>query len=301
MRYLFAFALLLLSLSTFAQKQYKDSLYNYKKIEKTTFSFQTVNQEELAFDYYRSPDAKGQLPLVVYVHGGGFSMGERDNKGIQFFAKRLASRGYAVASVSYRLTMKDRGFGCDISANDKVKAINDASDDILAAVKTILNDQKVFDIDPKKVVLMGSSAGAETVLNMAFLQAYQDSLPEFKYAGVISMAGAMIDVSAINVDNAIPTQLFHGTGDGIVPYGVAAHHFCSGKDPGYLMLYGSGSIAERLKGIGVSYYLYSVLGGAHEWAGKPTQSCFEEIIDFLYNDVVLPQMTRQTERTIRLQ
>lgn len=300
MRYLLLSLILILTVSSFAQKQYKDSLYSYKKIEKTTFPFQTVNQEELAFDYYRSPDAKGQLPLVVYVHGGGFSMGERDNKGIQFFAKRLASRGYAVASVSYRLTMKERGFGCDISASDKVKAINDASDDVLAAVKAILSDKKTFDIDPKKVVLMGSSAGAETVLNMAFMHDYQDSLPEFKYAGVISMAGAMVDVAAINFENAIPTQLFHGTGDGTVPYGVAAHHFCSGKEPGYLMLYGSAPIAERLKGLGTAYYLYSVLGGAHEWAGKPTQSCFDEIIDFLYNDVVLPQMLRQTERTIKL-
>jgi len=292
--------LLLLPFLASTQELYKDSIYKYKKIEKTSHTYKTVNQEVLGFDFYRSPEATGKLPLLIYVHGGGFSMGERDNQGIVYFSKRLAARGYAVASVSYRLTMKDRGFGCDVTAAEKKKAISDASIDVLSALKQILSASDTFEIDQKKVVLMGSSAGAETVLHLAYNTAYKDSLPDFSLAGVISMAGALIDINTIDKDNVVPTQLFHGTGDGTVPYGVAAHHFCGGNDPGFLMLYGSGPISERLKGIGASYYLYSALGGAHEWAGRPTQHCINEIVDFLYYDVVSPSTIRQTERIIQL-
>lgn len=299
MKQFFFLFILLSAFSSFAQNQlYRDSIYNYKKVVKETYDFITVNDEKLEFDFYKAKEASGLMPLIIYVHGGGFVSGQRDTKGIIQFAKRMASRGYAVASVSYRLTMKDVGFGCETAIEEKKRAINDASGDVLMAVKKILGETSIFQIDKEKIVLLGSSAGAETVLNLAYMTDYSKEIEGIKFAGVISMAGALIDLNSINFENAIPTQMFHGTGDPLVPYGIAAHHFCPNNDPGYLMLYGSSSIAERLKGMGKSYYLYSVTGGGHEWAGKPIYSCFTDIVDFLYNDVMSPSIKRQTERTI---
>jgi hypothetical protein len=57
-------------------------------------------------------------------------------------------------------------------------------------------------------------------------------------------------------------------------------------------------IANRLKTFSTSYYLYSIKGGTHSWAGVPTKKCFTEILDFLYNDVLYPKVIRQTELTI---
>ncbi len=301
MRQFFILFILLDVSSAFAQNQlYRDSIYNYKKVVMQTHEFAAIDDEKLEFDYYRAVEAKGDLPLVICVHGGGFVTGERDSKGLIYFSKRLAARGYAVASVSYRLTMKDVGFGCDIKAEDKKKAIEDASSDVMRAVEHILYHDSTFEIDKRKVILLGSSAGAETVLNLAYMTDYSNVLKDFQFAGIVSMAGALIDINAINAENKIPTQLFHGTGDPTVPYNVAPHHYCPGNDPGYLMLYGGSAIAERLKGLGEAYYLYSITGGSHDWAGKPFNFCFNEIIDFLYNDILYPGVKRQTERTIVL-
>jgi acetyl esterase/lipase len=279
-----------------AQTLYLDSIFS--NVEKTTYNYNTHNNKTLQFDYYTAGDARDNRPLLVYVHGGGFANGARDRETTVNFATKLAQRGYAVASVSYRLTMKGIGFGCDVEAQNKIAAFDAASYDISSAIKHILNDTQTFPIDPNKIILAGSSAGAETVLHMAYV--YQnDLLPSsFKYGGIISMAGAVISLDKINQNTAIPTQLFHGTGDKLVPYNIAPHHYCSPNNKGYLMLYGSKAIAKRLQGLGTSYYLYSIEGGAHRWAGLPLTRCFDEIIDFMYHDIVEVGPIRQTSRTI---
>lgn len=53
-------------------------------------------------DLYLPPGA-GPLPLVVYIHGGGFSAGDKDTLELNF-ARALLSNGYAVASINYRLS-----------------------------------------------------------------------------------------------------------------------------------------------------------------------------------------------------
>lgn len=283
--------------TAYGQVMYLDSMY--KKIEVTTHKFTTVNNEELGLDFYRAEGLTGSLPLLIYVHGGGFSTGQRDSKGIAYFAKRMAQRGYAVASVSYRLTMKDIGFECDVTAVQKRQAFDDASHDVMRGVEHILkNSGTTFKINSQKVVLIGSSAGAEAVLNLAYVYDYGEVLQGFRFAGVVSMAGALTNLDVISPINAIPTQLFHGTGDALIPYSVGPHHYCNAADSGYLMLYGSAPIAERLRGTGTSYYLYTVNGGSHGWASTPMNKCLHEILDFLYHDVLNPKGLRQTERTV---
>lgn len=291
----FVLMLFVLNVSN-AQVEYRDSIY--KKIKQTTHEYKTIENEMLKLDFYQAKDAKRNLPLVIYVHGGGFSGGSHNNSGISFFAKRLARMGYAFASVEYRLTMKGIGFGCDVPADKKKEAINNASLDVMNAVNHILNDNSTFGIDPKKVVLVGSSAGAETVLNLAYSYNYNEVLKDFQFAGVISMAGALISLDSLTFKNAIPTQLFHGTGDAYLPFETGPHHYCGGKDPGFMMLYGAGPIARKLKGLGTAYYLFSINGGSHSWAGTPLNRCFTEIVDFLYNDIINPQTLRQTERMV---
>jgi para-nitrobenzyl esterase len=296
MKYLATILLIIAAKVSIAQTLYIDSIFS--EVNKTTYSFSTYNNETLQFDYYIADNAQEQVPLLVFVHGGGFSYGVRDSEDIVSFATKIAQRGYAVASVSYRLTMKGIGFGCDVEASKKIATIDSASYDVCSAIKYILDNNKIFRIDQNKIILAGSSAGAETVLNMAYV--YEDeTLPSgFNYAGVISMAGAIISLDKINRNTAIPTQLFHGTADRLVPYNIAPHHYCNSNDKGYLMLYGSEPIAERLKGLGTSYYFYSIDGGSHGWANLPMTMCFDEIIDFLYHDIISINSIRQTYRTI---
>jgi para-nitrobenzyl esterase len=282
---------------SFSQTLYLDKV---SKVSKRTYRYQkTSYNKKLKLDFYRPKKVKGVLPLLIYVHGGGFSGGKRNDKNTVGFAKNMASRGYAVAAISYRLTMKKLGFGCATKAVDKVTAFNEASKDISTAVHYLLEKSSKLKINANKIVLIGTSAGAEAILNLVYM--YDDTLlPEnFKFAGLISMAGALTSLENMTTKTAIPTQLFHGTEDQLVPYDRAPHHYCKTTDAGYLQLYGSRAIADKLKKISASYYLYTIDKGDHSWSGRPMFQCTEEMLDFLYYDV-LHRNNRMIETTLEI-
>ena len=267
------------------------------KVSKRTRTYKKLDSIKLKLDFYKPRKMKSTTPLILYVHGGGFSGGKRDTKNIESFANNMAKRGYAVASISYQLTMQKLGFGCNTKAKDKIDAFNTASNDISSAINYLLKYKKKFNINPDQIILMGTSAGAEAVLNLAYVYDSKILSKEFKFAGVISMAGAIITLDNITAETAIPTQLFHGTDDKLVPYNIAAHHYCDKNSAGYLKLYGSKAIANKLKDIDKPFYLFTIKKGDHSWSGRPMYQCRKEIVDFLYYDV-LKSNQRQTEIVI---
>ncbi|MBD0777843.1 alpha/beta hydrolase fold domain-containing protein [Maribacter sp. ANRC-HE7] len=296
MKYLTTIIFIIATNVTVAQTIYLDSVFS--EVTKTTYNYGPKKNETFQFDFYVAGAVREKMPLVVYVHGGGFSGGSRDAEKVVGFATELAQRGYAVASVSYRLIMKDIGFGCDVESSMKIAAFDSASYDVSLAIKYILENSQELGIDQGKIILAGSSAGAETVLNMAFVQENEILPSDFKYAGVIGMAGAIKTLQEIDENRAIPTQLFHGTGDKLVPYNIAPHRYCKGNDKGFIILYGSKPIAERLKSLGGSYYFTTINDGGHNWAESSMSKGFDEIIDFLYHDVINVKTIRQTDRAI---
>jgi para-nitrobenzyl esterase len=279
---------------------YSQTLYleEVSKVSKRTYRYKkTGTNKKLKLDFYRSKRVKGVLPLLIYVYGGGFSGGKRNDDNTVDFAKNMASRGYAVASISYRLTMKELGFGCETKAQDKVNAFNTVSKDISSAVNYLIKKKKKLKINIGKIVLIGSSAGAETVLNLVYVQKNTMLPKDFKFAGIISMAGAITSLDYVTKESAIPTQLFQGIADELVPYNTAPHHYCKKTDIGYLLLHGSKVIANKLKKIAQPFYLYTIEKGDHSWSERPMFQGIPETIDFLYFDV-LQKKGRQIELTI---
>lgn len=277
-----------------AQTIYLDSI---SKVSKKTYTFKKYQDKKLKLDFYKPKTIKRNCPLIIFVHGGGFSGGKRNDKHIIDFAEFMAKRGFAVASISYRLTMKKLGFGCNTNAIDKISAFNSASEDISFAVKYIIENNRKFKVNSDKIILAGSSAGAEAILNLAYVYDNKILPKSLKFAGIISMAGAVTSTEKITLKTAIPTQFFHGTLDKLVPYDIAPHHYCKKSSVGYLQLYGSKAITDKLKSINKSYYLYTIKNGDHNWNGRPINECRNEILDFLYFDV-LKNSKRQTEVSI---
>lgn len=289
---------LLFSAGLFAQERYSEVLFD--EINKETYTYATKNGENLKLDIYLPVnDSDFERATIIYVHGGGFSSGQRDSEKIQQFCNQLAEYGYVVASISYRLTRKDKegAFGCNCPADEKLNTFIRALQDVQDASFFLIQNREQFGIDPQKIILSGSSAGAEAVLNAAYLppMCYGLDSGPVSYAGVIGMAGAIPDTVVIYNESAIPSLLFHGTDDNLVPYASAPHHYCKQGNPGYLILNGSYTIAEKLQNLNVPYWLHTTCGGAHELAEKPMTAYFDVITEFCYKFVIKKEKeSRQT-------
>lgn len=96
------------------------------------------------------PAGKGPHPLVVYVHGGSWTSGSKRVTGhfsdFPGVLATLAGKGFAVASVDYRL-----------SSEAKFPA---AIQDVKAAIRFLRANSGKFRIDRNRVALWGASAGA---------------------------------------------------------------------------------------------------------------------------------------------
>src|SRR5690606_12179976 len=176
----------------------------------------------------------------------------------------------------------------------------DAAKDFMDAVHFMLKNRAVYKIDPSKVIVGGSSAGAEAVLNAVYNERlmFEDMsmYKEVNFVGVFSLAGAVVDARYITEETAVPGVFFHGTEDNLVPYGTAPHHWCDRDKPGYFMLDGSQSIVNRLKELKSSYMLYSFEGGKHEHSGMPFDY-LAEVFNF-FNRVFLKGEHLQQNVTI---
>jgi acetyl esterase/lipase len=101
---------------------------------------------EQMLDYYKP--AASPAPLIVFVHGGGWSKGGK--QGGHRVAEVLRNDGYAVASINYRL------LGPGIT-------IQDQAADVAHASEFLLSHAREFGIDPRHFALVGHSAGGHLV------------------------------------------------------------------------------------------------------------------------------------------
>ncbi|MCG9972193.1 alpha/beta hydrolase [Christiangramia crocea] len=280
-----------------AQEKYIDSLYKVGPVQTEIYS--TKNGEDLIIDLYQPQKANSEkTPLIIFMHGGGFSGGSPKNPQEIKFANIAAAKGYSVGLISYRLIRKGKetGFGCDFDAAGKIKTFQLAAEDFMDAAKFMKNNSDKFNIDAEKIIVGGSSAGAEAVLNAVYNPdlIFEDSekYSDIKFSAVISLAGAIVDVRYLNEGNAIPGLFFHGTADNLVPYATAPHHYCENSKPGYIILDGSKTIVEKLDKLKTSYLFYSFQDARHEISGMPFKH-LPQVFDFL-NEVVFNNNKIQT-------
>jgi pimeloyl-ACP methyl ester carboxylesterase len=105
--------------------------------------------------------SKSKTPLVIFIHGGGFSSGSKEKaytSSNQKMIIELLKKGVAFASINYPLMERKN------ETEGLIKSLNGAK----RAVQFVKHYQKNFNIDPQKVIVMGSSAGASTGLWLAF-------------------------------------------------------------------------------------------------------------------------------------
>ena len=104
---------------------------------------------------------------MVWVHGGGFSGGDKTSGEIVSEATDMAKKGYFNVSINYRLY----GPGCSAAGGGSqvgcIQAMIDAQHDAQAAVRFLRKNAATYKIDPNRIAMGGSSAGAITALHVA--------------------------------------------------------------------------------------------------------------------------------------
>ncbi|ASJ90680.1 alpha/beta hydrolase [Porphyrobacter sp. CACIAM 03H1] len=122
-------------------------------------------------------------PLVLFVHGGGWSRGSKSNAVGRVLPGHLLAQGYAFASIDYRLVPAAR--------------VEDQAADVAAALAHLLARADALGIDRTRVVLTGHSAGAHLVAlvgtDETYLRAAGLSLADID--GVMPNDGAAYDVA----------------------------------------------------------------------------------------------------------
>ncbi len=175
---------------------------------------------DLELDIYRPDgDAVNRRPAVIWVHGGGFSGGTRTSPEIVDQARTFARKGFVTASISYRLA--DRGCSASGVTQSCLTAIKDAQHDAQAAVRFLRSRATDYRIDPNRIAVAGTSAGAITALNVGY--AADDDAGSSGTPGVSSEIGAAVSLSGSRLLTSpsagdAPALLFHGTADRIVPF-----------------------------------------------------------------------------------
>jgi len=115
-----------------------------------------VAADALSVDIHAPANACG-APVVMWVHGGGYHGGDKTN---QIAAKKALfnARGWILVSVNYRLTV----------AGDPSSAhFPDHYEDVAAAVDWVHRRIAAYGGDPTRIALLGHSAGADIVSNVA--------------------------------------------------------------------------------------------------------------------------------------
>jgi hypothetical protein len=141
------------------------------------------------------------------MHGGSFYVGHKEEAGQVAWCHHFATLGYVAVSINYRM-----GFLPSRGALRKAEART--LEDARAAVRYLLA-RKDLNIDPRNVFAAGTSAGAITALNMAFLPAGADD-PRIRAIGAFWGSVHSLEV----LDNAnVPILSFQSVNDPIMPYG----------------------------------------------------------------------------------
>jgi acetyl esterase/lipase len=99
---------------------------------------------ELRGDLYL-PSGSGPFPVVVAAPGGGWFVSQK--AGLRSWAEYLAQNGIATFAIEYRVAAAERTFP-------------DSACDVLAAVQFVRGSAADLNIDPERIGLLGSSAGA---------------------------------------------------------------------------------------------------------------------------------------------
>lgn len=126
----------------------------------TTIEYKTlpkVDPDLLSMDIYHTNHREANRPVVMWVHGGAWSIGDKAHK-IQNKVDLIQSNDWIFVSANYRLSP----FPAQISNPDRIM-YPDHNNDLADAIEWIYHNIRNYGGNPHKIALLGHSAGAHLV------------------------------------------------------------------------------------------------------------------------------------------
>lgn len=160
--FVFLFPLALCSNSSKLLTEYLDEVYLYDAI--TNIDYDTYNQKlDIYFPTNYGSDPTDVRPLFVYVHGGSFQYGSKNNSECEFLCENMAKRGYIAISINYRLatgtvTHADR-LNAAQDLNSVLSLVQYAIDNPDDNPLTVHANSRMCTIDGDRILVGGDSAG----------------------------------------------------------------------------------------------------------------------------------------------
>jgi alpha-L-fucosidase 2 len=205
------------------------------------------------------PDGKGPFPTVIIVHGGGWENGDKTTYVPPLF-EPLKQGGFAWVSINYRLAPQYPFPAC--------------TDDTFKAIEWVKDHAREYKVDPRRIALMGESAGGHIVAYVAArgqgktkvaavvdFYGVHDLLRREKQRGLTKNLKQLLHIEELNpesekklmaaspityVNKGMPPFLFiHGTEDKAVPYEQ------------------SPLMCDAMKKVGVQCEVFAVPGAPH--------------------------------------
>lgn len=209
-------------------------------IEYKNITYKQTTSRPLKLDIYRLKTLPRPAPVLVFIHGGGWKKGDKSDY-LRYLVD-FAKKGYVTATISYRFS-QEAPFPAAVK-------------DVKCAIRWIKAHAQDYFIDPKRIAVIGGSAGGHLAMMIGYssdAREFEDECPGIdstitsRVQAVVNLYGpsnlatdaALVRPSVINfigkpADKAFeeyvkaspvtylsiddpPTLIFHGTIDELVP------------------------------------------------------------------------------------
>ncbi len=176
-------------------RYFRGSQFNKLKqrvITEESITYRSIKDKDLKLHVYY-PKREGIFPVIVFVHGGGWLFGSKDEKSNVEVCMMLANLGYCVFNIDYRLTLLEPFAKKGEHPHDH-PTIREMVSDVRSAIIYAKRNASKFKGNSDEFFLFGRSAGAHLVLLTAFscdeeffnLEGIQCSITDVQITGVIA-------------------------------------------------------------------------------------------------------------------
>jgi acetyl esterase/lipase len=212
---------------------------------------------DLELDLYLPENEETNRPLMVYIHGGAFRVGDKSTPVARGFSEYFAERGFVAASINYRLESDfgtlpeefnnavDARLLLSDSDRNQIKAIYPSTRDAKAALRWLVANADIYGIDTDKISVIGGSAGSYIAIALGATEAsdyteeiqpeldptlnatYLDVVPEVKAVvnhwggpAIVNLMNEVYQLDRWDAEDS-PLSIVHGTEDRTVNYSEA--------------------------------------------------------------------------------